>query len=1205
MERLPHKHLNLYELTLLVPDRTLPGTQLDVSDANRKELEDHLLSCPSCRELLEQERFLFHLSMRRQSKASLPVDSDCVSEERWMQIVAGQRPPEETQRQLEHALDCARCAALLKRFAEQFADESTAEEREILAGLASARPDWQKDLARQMQQQSAPPPLRQPEKKTWRKRGFLARFVLSVGSAAVLLSLAWWFAYRLPDQSVNRLLSEAYSAQRTMDLRMIGARYAAVEAFRGGEALEFRPPTALLEAEVLISKRLAAQPDNARWLDAQGRADLIDGNYSNALSSLERANRYEPQNALILIDLASAYFLRGEKLKRSEDYGRSVDLFGQVLARDPRNEIARFNRAIASERLLLYQQAMEDWKRYLELDPHSAWSEEARRRLQDLQEKLDLQKERSARPLLGPSGFLAALQSHDETSKNEVDLRVEPYFEVALSQWIPASLQLPPGSDAQDAREALEGFSQLLIAKHQDYWLSDFLNQLQHEPGSRIAIDSLENTSRSNEQADFDAARKSAVEATSLFRNLRNRPGELLARFESSYSDQLAHQVSDCLQEARARDDPRVVQRYPWLRIQLDLEWAACTNLNDETARQLASEALSLAKLHHYPSLELRSLTFLADLYRYMGDISSGWRYTTDGLSRYWQGDYPVIRGYSLYAELDYIAESAEEWFLDAQVLAEATEFDRGDPDVQVQALQSYRLAHALAMSGNLLGAEQSINNGRDLFLRSVDGVRKNNLNFEAQVALGKSELLCSHPLSAIHRLEPLEPEARRIVDADLAFDYFRNLGLAYFATGNSVRAKQTLTAAVGLADESLERNRDERERHMWCRKTDRVYRALEQLSLTAPPPVAFSQWEWFKGASVRGSPKLTSGAVFPKRPSPGENLIPEPFAPPPDTVVISYAVLPDETVAWTFNREGVTEHVVPISERDIDLLVHRFVDHCSRPDSKLTSILPESHLLYQKLIEPLEASLRGYTHLVIEPDQKLWLIPFAALLDTNSVYLADRFALSLSPGLEYLALSPPWAGVSRRSPILIAGDPPAMGRTPLEDAAQEAKGIAREFRYKKLLLQEDAGFDRIAEQMKDFEIFHFSGHAVASPDGVALLLGDSGVMDVARIRVSDASHLRLVVLSACHSAEGTDTVFDDRNSLARLLVGAGVAEVVASRWAVDSRATKILMEEFYSQLLSGAEVSLALRQASRRLRTEEEFRHPFYWAGFSAFGKS
>jgi hypothetical protein len=76
---------------------------------------------------------------------------------------------------------------------------------------------------------------------------------------------------------------------------------------------------------------------------------------------------------------------------------------------------------------------------------------------------------------------------------------------------------------------------------------------------SRSGLRPLDDFLRFNEAADLDHARKSAVDAMLSFQKAGNHAGELLARFDSSYADQLAHQVSSCHAEAtRARDGPRV-----------------------------------------------------------------------------------------------------------------------------------------------------------------------------------------------------------------------------------------------------------------------------------------------------------------------------------------------------------------------------------------------------------------------------------------------------------------------------------------------------------------------------------------------------------------------------------------------------------------------------------------------------------------------
>ncbi len=1205
VEPAPDRHLGLSELNRLASDRMFEGTETRLSEAERRGMEEHLLTCTECFELLEQEQFLLRMSVRLPKTDRSEPSRDCLSEQVWRNVAAGIYPLGEAREHMDHALHCARCAALLRQAAEQFADEPTEDEARILNRLESAGTRWQADLGRLMSARSSPTVTRQPE-STHTQRWNRALALATAMAATVIVSAPlWWFAYSRPAKTVNRLLSRAYSEQRTMEVRMAGAGYAPVEAFRGGESSRLHRPTSLLEAEVITAKQLASKPDDPSWLDAQARADLMNDDYASAISVLERAHRYDPENQAIGINLASAFFLRAAELKRPEDYGRMVDLLGQILAKDPRNEIALFNRAIALERLHLYDQASVDWQRYLELDPGSPWAEEARKRARDVEEKIKLQKNRSENPLLDPAGFLALLEKNHQSSLEELDRRIEQYFAVALQEWVPQAFAKAPADQAESSQRALDSLAQILVSEHDDYWLTDLLDELRRKPNSQRGLRYLTDAVRTSQTTDLDHARQAALDAATAFRESGSRAGEFMAEFQASYADQLAHQLASCLTETRARDDPRVVERYPWLRTQFALETSICTSLADESARLLASKALKLARLHHYGSLELRATNFLTELYQSMGDTATAWRYSSDGLARYWAGDYPPMRGYSLYIGLDAVAEETEQWYLDAQILQEASRFIADDSDFELRAAELHRLANALVLTGDFQAAEKSLEEARTLFLRSADGSRKENFLVESQISLAKLDLLRSRPEAAARRLEPLGEQVKRLSDEDLVFEYSSVLGLAYFALGSANPAREKLGHAVRLVEDSLRKNSDERERLIWCRRADRVYRAMVELDLTRSAGETFAQWEWFKGASLRGSYATR------RQQSQAETLLtpghlPSPsFLLPPHTVVVSYAMLPDGVFAWTYGREGVRQHRLAASAQEIERLARRFADHCARPDSDMVSLTRESRALYEQLLAPLEPFLRSYQHLVIEPDQVLWLIPFDALQDQRGTYLGDHYAVSFSPGLNYLALATAWQGISERSPILVAADPETIGKKPLDDAKDEAKGIAHQFRYAHLLFEDDAGYQRIAQQVKNAEVFHFSGHAAASPDGVGLLLGDSSVMDATRIRVSDFSGLRLAVLSACSSANGSSGVFDDRDSLARLLVGSGVPEVVASRWIVNSRATAALMEEFYAQLLSGKDISFALSSASRKLREQAEFAHPFYWASFSAFGKS
>ncbi len=75
-------------------------------------------------------------------------------------------------------------------------------------------------------------------------------------------------------------------------------------------------------------------------------------------------------------------------------------------------------------------------------------------------------------------------------------------------------------------------------------------------------------------------------------------------------------------------------------------------------------------------------------------------------------------------------------------------------------------------------------------------------------------------------------------------------------------------------------------------------------------------------------------------------------------------------------------------------------------------------------------------------------------------------------------------------------------------------------------------------------------------------------------------------------------------DNLVRRFLAAGAREVVASRWAVDSKATLELMSKFYGLLVEGETPAAALAGAARSLRKQSIYAHPYYWASFSVFGE-
>jgi CHAT domain-containing protein len=114
------------------------------------------------------------------------------------------------------------------------------------------------------------------------------------------------------------------------------------------------------------------------------------------------------------------------------------------------------------------------------------------------------------------------------------------------------------------------------------------------------------------------------------------------------------------------------------------------------------------------------------------------------------------------------------------------------------------------------------------------------------------------------------------------------------------------------------------------------------------------------------------------------------------------------------------------------------------------------------------------------------------------------------------------------------------------------------------------------------------------------------------RLEVHEIFGLRLngelVVLSACETGLGAGLhgdvpAGDDWVGLNRAFLYAGAGSVVASLWAVDDHATRVLMEHLYSGLHAGLGAPAALARAQRLVLREGRHRHPHYWAAFGVTG--
>lgn len=358
------------------------------SGKNRQEFELHIVECEHCRVLLRMHQAAQDSLSNLKNAGTISRGKDCPNETVWTDSVTFVLNKEEISRYAEHAAACDYCGRQLYEALTDFVQPLTAEENELLSRTQLSHPLWQREMVEKMTAKASgsfkPPAYKKPA--FWRYKWSLAAASLILVTAGI--SLLWWQSSNRNAKPPEDLLAEAYKDRRTLELRVGAARHARIHQDRGaGEKSFIDRPQALMDAEAIISRGLKSHPDNAAWLQAKGRADLLAWNYDAAIKSLRRALEANPGSADLQIDLASAYFERAEATEQSLDYGTSLELLGKALASQPDNVIALFNRAVIAERLRLYEQAAGDWEHYLRLEHDPEWAAEGHEHLDNIRKK--------------------------------------------------------------------------------------------------------------------------------------------------------------------------------------------------------------------------------------------------------------------------------------------------------------------------------------------------------------------------------------------------------------------------------------------------------------------------------------------------------------------------------------------------------------------------------------------------------------------------------------------------------------------------------------------------------------------------------------------------------------------------------------------------------------------------------------------------
>lgn len=289
--------------------------------------------------------------------------------------------------------------------------------------------------------------------------------------------------------------------------------------------------------------------------------------------------------------------------------------------------------------------------------------------------------------------------------------------------------------------------------------------------------------------------------------------------------------------------------------------------------------------------------------------------------------------------------------------------------------------------------------------------------------------------------------------------------------------------------------------------------------------------------------------------------------------------------------------------------VVTRFVETVLSPHSpagaRRRTVAPLVNWLGENVWEPLTQALNDVTQVWVIPGGYLAPLPIhAGTLNGGQPALA-RWDIRHAVSLRTLTAARDLPLPGPRN-VRFLGLPQPAAQERLGGAANEITAVAHHFDGAIVLDPAEMTVDRALRALGEAGYLHAACHGIADrddPERSGLELGDGRLM-LGDLTPRQAT-LELAVLSACETMVPDVRHPDEAMSLATGLHLAGTRGLIASSWRVPDEATAELMGRFY-RAWRGPEamtITESLRTAQLALAATDEWREPYYWAGFSFLG--
>ena len=1062
----------------------------------------------------------------------------------------------------------------------------------------------------------------------------LAAAILIVGSVGFLV---WRYALR-PSQSASIVaLNRAYAGGRTLETRIGGLDFAPYAPTRGANDADANARILRERAERIVLDAYAEHPTAANR-HALGKYYLADKQFDKAIEQFNAALMETPTVAELHNDLGAALLEKSKFEKRNNQPGdslqhmaASLESIEQALKLQPNYPAAVFNRALCLQEMYLPRQAIEEWKKYLQLDSNSKWADEARRRLAELEKapsnisKSDdeLYQDYLKDPANDERTFDLFCQAYSTTGNGITERLIDDYL----------AAQSHGDAAATDKLNLLEQLGKLIYQRTTDPYVRDVARYYRQLP-PRLVPKLIEARQHLEQGRQLRTTKQSEAEqqykaALSLFQQMRD---ECEAKVTTYLLGRLYLR-----QKNLGRSRELLVKlispsnRYLWLRgesLNGMADFFETQSLPDQAIHNNQS-ALAIALQIGNTNQVVTNSSTLAERYSNLGNWVQAFYSQKQGLEVVSQKITNHQQHWATYIE------TARQLFI-AGFYTTALAYQREALNIELTANRQLQLSRTYTDLATMLGRAAHFDEAIPLAQEAVNigirqGTEKMGLEIQAFSGLYLADLErdAGNFAPALKHYERILDLNQRLGVAQYNFEAYRGKALTEIAIGQTEEAKRDLDQALTI----FERNRNqifaENERTTYVDKEYEVYDAAIGFAYVENPQVAFDLSEKSRARSLLEAMKgkrlvraiKTEKVIDSAQPLSLQTVQKQI---PPTMNLLEFTCLPDRLLVFGISANGFTHSQYVISFPQFEKKVRDFLRALSEPpqvgSNQAKALAAE---LYQILIEPLEPFLGNTETICVVPDKVLHHLPFAALFSVRQQkYLIEDHALITAPSASVFLLCLERARryqSDKNERVLAVGNPrfDPIAYPQLSDltaAVHEANEVASNYSRHQVLTGERATEEAIKAGLKQASIIHLATHGIIDERSWAnsrLALakpaannGEDGALRAYEIAQMQLPITRLVVLSACQSGVERFYRGEGMIGLGRAFLVAGVPTVVASFWTVDSEITATLMTNFHRELKNhSTSEALRLAQLTQLQDTNLQHRNPYYWAAFSTIG--